>query len=1168
MMNWITITLGIAALFTLGSVLGDYLTVQPYQSTVFWPPAGISLTAVLFLGGRAVPGILLGSVCTIFLAIVSQPDAPTIPTLAVSSTTVIGWTVQPLVAAYFLRQIFATPLSWMNPRACAKGFLVIISSAAIPASVGTFALYITGLMPGSKGYNTWLIWWLADTIGMLTITPGLYILIEYLRGDKNIQRMAPARTAIALSASSMLAVLLFITFYNLDSKALKNKLEQDMTIVALNTEAALRQATAELEALDAFFQSGAAVNTTSFSNYVRELENQDGYTKSLFLIWAPQNIRYSSESTANISAERDEDSNGMFSLLYAIPRKYEYLSGDNLNRSARALIRDFLAVSATNKNVQHSMAAHVQYDATNQKRTGYTVTLVKPVYTAYHSRETLTHTPELKGFLIAAYAVSSLMKKAVEGTEETIELYVYTDDIDSGPIWTSENASLDYQANTSRQEQMMWLEDATGLLEQKTIRIADTDWNIVSNGGTQYLWNLKRWTPWLQSSTVMGLGMVVVLTLRSRERSRIERDKTKTLRDAVVISAQQPFVHLDQKGLVQEWNHAAEKTFGWTQDQVLGKKLSDTLIPLRYREAHEKGMMRYGKLGTGPVLGRPIEIEARCSDDSEIPVSLLINSVKYENKWHYFAFVSDISEQKENRLALTEALDNLKRLYEAIPDAIIVYNSEGKLIECNAQAVELFGFSRAELLGSKFSDLIAERSLHALPEIRKHLGNAKARWINARDELFCVNSKGTEFPVEAVVSPTLTADGIKFISVVRDNTKQREEEQRRQAGQMIESLGRMTGIVAHDFNNLLSIIIGHLDLMSEQFDKQCGRILDKKHIDIPLNAALRGSSMVKSLLAVAKQQPMIPSVLDVGLKMRRSLPLIQSTIGENITISYDGVEEPLLVEVDDSALTSAIMNLVVNARESIAVVGEITFTVEKYTATKHSDRRFAVPLGNYAVITVKDNGRGMSSDVLNKAVSPFFTTKSEGSASGLGLSMVSSFAKQHGGAIAVASELNFGTSVSVCMPLVEDDTDTIDNRSDLEKPTRILVVDDQADITDLLVSWLQSAGYETERAEKPSSAMRIVSGSEYPFDVMITDVLMPETNGFQLFKQVQEVMPSIEVIYISGTSSDSTRSIFGDTEPTILEKPFRKDQILSALKHLLRNKGQELDTVLMKQSNE
>ena len=1163
----ITITLGIAVLFTLGASLGKYLELQPYQITVFWPPAGIALTAVLLLGNRAIPGIAIGAILTLAMAIVREPDAPLMVIAGVGSITMIAWILQPVTAAYLLVRQFQLPMAWGSARAYMRGAAVIALCAAIPATAGTAALYITGSMPVSDIYSSWIIWMMGDALGMILLTPALYISIEYLKGNNSLNRMPPARTGLTLSISSILAILTFIFFYNIDSAAIQEKVDKEVRIFASKLEASYGRAAAEVSATQALLASDQTISSKSFTNYFDELHSLPNSLH--FLMWAPVDRSSYSEESEDLTRQGSEMSAKDFAVKYIMPAAYSSSVGRALDQGSQKAIERILG--STDPDIVKGISSQLHNKETHwTDERGHTLTLAKAVYRSDNNQTINSAKRELMGFIVAEYLLADLVAEAFNQSADDIQIYIFSDRFKTGPIWKSPSAADEFDGVTSNEDFISSLKKSTGFIKQEIVSIADTSWTIVSNGGLEYVLYNRGWAPFFQASTIMMLGMLIIFMLRSREYTRLERERTIALRDAVVVSAQQPFVHLNQDGRVVEWNKAAEKTFGWSEEEVLGQKLSQTLIPERYRDAHEKGMERYSRLGKGPVLGKPLEIEALRSDNTEVPVSLLINSVKYEDHWHYFAFVSDISEQKNNQIALNEAHDNLTRLYEAIPDAIVVYDEAGSLIECNAAAARLFKTSRNAMLGSSFNKIIAERSQKSLPEISASLTDEEtgSRWISGRDELYCVDSDGSEFPVEAVVSPQQTSDGVNYIAVMRDNTVQYEAEQRRQQGHMIESLGRMTGILAHDFNNLLSIIIGHLDLVGEQVANEKESNVNGKYIDIALNAALRGSSMVKSLLSVAEQQPMIPVAFDVGQKIQECLPLIQSGVDDNITIEYEAPPEPLLVKADDSALTSALINLAVNAAESITGTGVVQISVKKYTIGQSDDRFSTVP-GDYAVIRVTDDGSGMSPDVLDRAVAPFFTTKNRGSASGLGLSMASSFAKQHGGDISVISEVNSGTSVSICIPLIDIGAA---QKSSLnvspQNRARVLVVDDQSEMVNLIISWLESAGYEAQRAETPSLAIKLVSEENLPFDVLITDVLMPATNGFELFKTIQEKMPEIEVLYITGTLSGHTETIFGDIDPNILEKPFRKEQMLSAVKNLLNKSSQETGSVVTRQTNE
>ncbi len=1166
MKKTLTTTLAIAVVFTLGAILGRYVALEPYQITVFWPPAGVALAAVLIWGNRAIPGIAIGAIFTLALAIVREPPAPFIVVAGVSSVTLIAWILQPLTASYLLVRHFPMPIAWGDAKAYIRGTGIVVVCAAIPATAGTAALLATGAMAISEAYSNWGIWWLGDAVGMITLTPALYMTMEYLNGNTSLQRLPTARTALALSISSILAILIFVFFYNYDSTAIREKVDKEVRIFSLKLEASYSRASAEVMATQALLASDGNISSELFVTYFNELHSLPNSLHCL--MWAPADrLPYLTE-TETSSRQYSEMSAKNFPVKYIMPAAYRSAIGlavdSGSQKAMERILRSTDPESAKEISSQlHNTESHWGHE------TGYTLTLAKAVERNYDDQTVGSSGGELLGFIVAEYLLADLVAGAFKQSADDIEIHIFSDQVKSGPIWSTPSAGTEFDDGMTNQDFISSLKSVTGFIKQDTIKIANTNWTVVSNGGSEFVLVNRGWGPFIQAGTIIILGMLIVFMLRIRENTRLERERTIALRDAVVVSAQQPFVHLDQEGRVQEWNRAAEATFGWTEEEVLGQKLSETLIPERYRDAHEKGMERYSRIGTGPVLGKPLEIEALRSDNTEVPVSLLINSVKYEHQWHYFAFVSDISEQKNNQLALNEAHDNLSRLYEAIPDAIIVYDNLGKLIECNAAAEQLFKIGRQELLGSSFNIIVAARSQESVPGISKSLTSDTGRpWVSGRGELYCVDSGGSEFPVEAVISPQKTADTVQYIAVIRDNTVQYEADQRRQQGMMIESLGRMTGILAHDFNNLLSIIIGHLDLVEEQIADKEDISVNGKYIDIALNAALRGSSMVKSLLSVAEQQPMIPIIFDIGEKIQDCLPLIQNGVDDNITIVYDPPPEPLLVKADDSALTSALRNLAVNASESIIGAGKVQILVEKYTVGQ-SDHQFSTVPGDYAVIRVTDNGSGMSPDVLGQAASPFFTTKNRGSASGLGLSMVSSFAKQHGGDISVVSQVNSGTSVSMCIPIVSNGADEKSSINALpDDRKRVLVVDDQSEMLDLLTSWLGSAGYETRRAETPSLAIKLVSEEVLPFDVLITDVLMPATNGFQLFKTIKDKMPKIEALYITGTLSGHTEAIFGGTEPTIIEKPFRKEQMLSAVQKLINNSSQGTSSVVTRQINE
>lgn len=1139
--------LSIAILFALGAAVGAYLSLEPYQITIIWPPSAIALTAVLLIGNRAIPGITLGAVLTIAIALVRDPNVSTMNLFSVSSVIVMAWIVQPLITRYALAQQLLLPPAWINARAFGTAALVMMLSACIPALSGTAILHITGLTPISDVLNTALIWWAGDATAMITLTPTLYIAAQYIKKDQEFIGVALTRPALALSITGILAISSFVILYNYDSASLNEKINKEVNIFSARMDSSVSSAMGEFAATQALFASNDNFTQESFTKYYENLQVFPSHLHRL--IWAQKKT----EPALNASATPYQDSSELrtndFIVKYIMPSKHSASIGTPLDMGGKTGIEP--TVNSTIGTAAYGISAEIRYgkDQWDHQR-GPAIKLTKAVYAVPQTTKTTQAKKTIIGYVVGEYFLSELLLNAARGKDSLINIYVFSDQVGPTPIWTSNGAKYEAGNYLSTQDFVASLKKATGFLQQANLELADQTLTVVSNGGSEYILRNRTWTAFFGTVSVIALGISIVFIFSASERARIEREKTIALRDAVVVSAQQPFIHLDQYGHVVEWNKAAKRTFGWTEEQMLGKKLSDTLIPERYRDAHEKGVEKYSRAGKGPVIGKPLEMEAVRADNIEVPVSLLINSVKHEGQWNYFAFVSDISEQKSNQYALNEAHEELKRLYEAIPYAIAVYNTDGILVECNNATADMFRTSRESLLGTHYIGMIADRSRTAWMEVSRKISlSTDSTLVSTRDKYYCVTSDGLEFPVELVVTPKRSGNAVTYVTVLRDITQQIAEEKQRQQVELVASLGTMTGMVAHNFNNMLAIIIGNLDILAEKIANQTKADSDSNHVDIALAAALRGSSIVKSLLAVAEQQPMALTVFDVRENLRESLTQIQSTIGNHITLCYEEPPEPLLINADYKALDASILALAVNAAESITENGMIDLTVEKLTISQTSDDGFSSPPGNYAVINLTDNGAGMSPVVMEQAATPFFTTKNKDQASGLGLSMVASFAKRHHGDVIVTSEIASGTSVSICVPLFEPEIDEAKQRYLVENKrcARVLVVDDQPEVATLLISWLESAGCITERADTPSMALEIVSETEHSFDLLITDVIMPQMNGFELFKSIRNNMPDIEAVYITGTTADTTNLIFGNYKPYLLEKPFRKAQILAAV---------------------
>lgn len=385
----------------------------------------------------------------------------------------------------------------------------------------------------------------------------------------------------------------------------------------------------------------------------------------------------------------------------------------------------------------------------------------------------------------------------------------------------------------------------------------------------------------------------------------------------------------------------------------------------------------------------------------------------------------------------------------------------------------------------------------------------------------------------------------------------RAEEALRQA-QKMEAIGQLTGGVAHDFNNLLTIIIGGLDTIRRSGPTDNARLT--RAVDMAVQGAQRAATLTGRLLAFSRRQPLEPKPIDLNAIVRQSTELLHRTLGE--TIELEGVLAARLwpVELDQNQLESAIINLAVNARDAMPEGGKLTIETgntmldESYTATDAE----VIP-GQYVVLSISDNGTGMSKDILARVFEPFYTTKEVGKGTGLGLSMVYGFVKQSGGHVTMYSEPGEGTTVRLYFPRYRGDLLTAEPVSDVGAPQGltdeiVLVVEDNDDVRAYSVMILTELGYGVLEAADAEAAMAVIR-SDKRIDLLFTDVVLPGKTGRVLADEAQIIRPGLPVLYTTGYSRNAiVHQGRLDAGVQLITKPFTYDQLAARIRDVLDNK--------------
>ncbi|MET0182677.1 MAG: response regulator [Caulobacterales bacterium] len=466
--------------------------------------------------------------------------------------------------------------------------------------------------------------------------------------------------------------------------------------------------------------------------------------------------------------------------------------------------------------------------------------------------------------------------------------------------------------------------------------------------------------------------------------------------------------------------------------------------------------------------------------------------------------------------------ERYKLLVDSILDfAIYMLDTEGRVSSWNAGANRIKGYAPNEIVGTHFSKFYTQEDRDAgLPQ--KNLAIALQRG-KFEGEGWRLRKNGERFWASVVIDAIHDAHGdfVGFAKITRDETDKfnarQALEKTREAlfqAQKMEAVGQLTGGIAHDFNNLLMAILGSLDLASRRLPD------DPRLAALIANAtegAKRGAGLTQRMLAFARRQELDIKPTNVVALVADMQDMMQRAIGSNYSIETQLEANAMPARADSNQLESALLNLVVNARDAMPDGGPIIIRVASRQAEPSSSAHLEA--GDYVVLSVLDRGEGMDPGTLEKAIEPFFTTKGVGKGTGLGLSMVQGHAIQSGGAFILKSKKGFGTTAEIWLPavgaLAPEATET-----PLPEPTQpvrtqtILAVDDDFLVLMNTVAMLEECGHRVLSAASGAAALEIMRREDV--DLVITDQAMPNMTGLQLSEAVRELRPEIPIIIATG----------------------------------------------------
>ncbi|MCB0195785.1 MAG: PAS domain S-box protein [Anaerolineae bacterium] len=646
------------------------------------------------------------------------------------------------------------------------------------------------------------------------------------------------------------------------------------------------------------------------------------------------------------------------------------------------------------------------------------------------------------------------------------------------------------------------------------------------------------------------IGTVQDITARKQAEEAL-RENAQQL-EAIFNNSLNAIMVADDAGNYIRVNQAAADMFGYPVDQLLHMNVGDlrtTTVPdaaERYQTYLQKGH----EIGDFDFV-RP---------DGQ-PGIAQYHAVRVDENFN-LSVLSDITKRKQAEEALRLSEEKFRGIYEQSPLAIQLYDKAGKLIDVNPQTLEMFGIEdKKHIRGyNMWTDS------NYTPETIEALQNGRPIYIAAsldfetikKRNVYPTNKSGVIYG-DLHAAPLMRGKEITgYLVQVIDTTERKAMETRLLQSQKMESIGRLAGGIAHDFNNILVPIIGYVELALMRLQPTDPLYSDLERVR---KATDRATGLVRQILAFSRKQILEMRVLDLNAIVVDFETMLQRLIGEDIALQTFLEPDLYQVNADAGQIEQVLMNLAINARDAMPAGGNMTIE----TANVYLDESYITKYqgtqapGHYVMLAVSDTGCGMDSETRQQIFDPFFTTKEPGKGTGLGLSTVFGIIKQHGGNIWVYSESNKGTTFKIYLPKVDSPVPTSKTTAtqpaSMDGTETILVIEDEDMVRQLVCETLTAHGYEVLEAQSPSDGLRLVAEGEKVFHLLLTDVIMPEMNGRDLYQKMAALDPDIKVLYMSGYT-DNVIVHHGILKKGInfLQKPFTVQSLTQKVRQVL-NQG-------------
>jgi PAS domain S-box-containing protein len=641
----------------------------------------------------------------------------------------------------------------------------------------------------------------------------------------------------------------------------------------------------------------------------------------------------------------------------------------------------------------------------------------------------------------------------------------------------------------------------------------------------------------------------MVKDITARQRAEEELRHSNELMRALIAASPLAIVMLDPAGAVTMWNAAAERIFGWSEAEALGRPAP--FVPAAKRGEFDR--LRARVLGGEVLTG--VEVRRRRKDGAAIDISVHAAPVYAADgqAGAIMSLIADVTERKQVERQLVQSERRFRTAFEDAATGMCLTGLDGRFLTVNRSLSEMLGYSREELAAL------------GLPAVTDPEDVERGRmWAEAMlGGDWCPSSLEQRFVhkdgrlVWAQVSRSLLRDEagapLYFMSQILDVTEQRSLESQLHHAQKMEALGTLTGGIAHDFNNLLTAITGYASLLEMKLAADDPLAA---HVQKILAAAERAAALTRSLLAFSRKRAIEPRPENLNRIVGEMGKLLRWVLREDIELAVAPDEGSLPALVDAGQIEQVLVNLATNARDAMPQGGVLTIGTglvdldQEFVAT----HGYGVP-GRYALLTVADTGLGMDEATRQRIFEPFFTTKEVGKGTGLGLAIAYGIVKQHQGYINCYSEPGRGTTFRIYLPLAEAAAEPAAAPAPAPPPggsETILLAEDSDSVRALSRDLLEKFGYRVVEAADGEAAVERFRERREEIRLAILDVIMPRKNGRQACEEMLALRPDLKVLFTSGYTADIFQRDGGPAAGRpFLSKPILPNELLTTVRRLL-----------------